>query len=110
MKRECQDVQDEASWKQQCKVEHWLGPQIKQTKKIFNKMKGRLFLTAKQRAGKLYMKVKNEMKRLSNKLDRIKKKKSNRDQIYYVTSLYDENINEDHHQENINEDDHQENK
>ena len=72
-------------------------------------LKGRLVLTAKQRAGKFYMKVKNEMKRLSNKLDRIKEKKSNRDQINYVTSLYEENINEDHHQENKNEDHHQEN-
>ena len=72
-------------------------------------MKDRLLLTAKQRASKLYMKVKNEMKRLSNKLDRIKEKKSNRDRINYVTSLYEENINEDHHQENINEDHHQEN-
>ena len=99
LKRECQDIQDEASWKQQ-----WLGPQIKQTKKIFNKLKGRLFLT-----GKLYMKVNNDMKRLFNKLDRIKEKKSNRDQINFVTSLYEENINENHHQENINEDHHQEN-
>ena len=81
LKRGCQKIQDDASWEQQKQTRDWLGPEVKNLKRKFNKIKSKLFLVAKERAGRLYMKVNEEMNRVSVKISRIKMKKSKRNQI-----------------------------
>ena len=71
----CQGYQDEASWKIQNAVKDSHEKKIHNLKQQFNYIKSRLFLHAKNRAGKLFMRVKGEMKRLSDKLEKVKKKK-----------------------------------
>ena len=68
--QDCQDIQDAASWKIQCKVIEKLPKEIKQLKNNFKKIKAGLFLNCKNRASSLYMKVRKEMNRLSDKLKR----------------------------------------
>ena len=53
LKRGCQKIQDDASWEQQKQTRDWLGPEVKNLKRKFNKIKSKLFLVAKERAGRL---------------------------------------------------------
>ena len=57
--------------KQQKQTRDWLGPEVKNLKRTFNKIKSKVFLVAKERAGRVYMKVKEEMKRLFVKMSSI---------------------------------------
>ena len=72
----CQSFQDEASWKIQNAVRDWHELKMKNLKKDFNKIKDRLFLHAKHRAGKLFVKVKTEINRLDKKMNKVKQRKS----------------------------------
>ena len=57
------------------------GAEVKNLKRKCSKIKSKLFLVAKERAGTLYIKVKEEINRLSVKISRMKMKKSKRNQI-----------------------------
>ena len=42
LNRGCQKYQDEASWKQQKQTRDWLGPEVKNLKRTFDKIKSKL--------------------------------------------------------------------
>ena len=72
---ECDQIQDEACWNIQCKVLNFLQNKTRIVQKEFKSLKRSLYQYDEIKAGGYFMKVKDEMKRLKQRLDMIKLRK-----------------------------------